>query len=89
VQEALSNAIRHSGAKIVRLELAATQSIIALEITDNGRGFEPMALANNEGLGLVSIRERLRALDGSLTIDAKPSRGTRLEIVIPLPSVAK
>ena len=88
-QEALSNAIRHSGANTVKVALAATQSVVSLEIADDGRGFDPATIANREGLGLVSIRERLRAVDGSLIVDTKPSHGTRLEIVISLANNAK
>jgi signal transduction histidine kinase len=88
-QEALSNAIRHSSAKAVSIGLAAVENVISLEVSDDGCGFDLAAVGKREGLGLVSIRERLRTVNGSLIVDAKPSQGTRLKIDIPITNEAK
>jgi signal transduction histidine kinase len=87
-QEALSNAIRHSGAKSINVIVKSAGTGLSVEIIDDGRGFDPSAVANKEGLGLVSIRERIRAADGSLDIDTKPGQGTRMKIVLPLTNAA-
>jgi signal transduction histidine kinase len=76
-QEALTNVSKHSGAKHAELTLACTGSAITLEVADDGRGFDPAA-AKGQGLGLRSMRERIEALDGELTVESTPGSGTRL-----------
>lgn len=80
VQEALANCLRHSGATrvIVTLTLAAP---VTLFVTDDGRGFAPGE--SPQGMGLKSMRERVQALGGALTIDSAPQAGTRLSVQIP------
>jgi signal transduction histidine kinase len=80
-QEALANAVRHSDARHVRIELAGGPSTLVLTITDDGKGFE-IDVAN-EGLGLVSMRERVESVGGVLEIQATPSAGTRLSVTVP------
>jgi signal transduction histidine kinase len=82
-QEALANAIKHSGAEHVQVELSGTADMISLRIVDDGTGFDP-ALIQGQGLGLVSMRERVFHLGGQITIDSRPSRGTRLHVLVPL-----
>lgn len=79
-QEALSNAARHSSASAIRLVLESDASSVTLQISDDGHGFDPEAPA--EGLGLRSMRERVAALGGSLTLDSD-SRGTQLAVSVP------
>ena len=83
-QEALANAIKHSGAQHVRVELNGTAALIALRIVDDGSGFDPDLLPGKSGLGLVSMRERVFSLGGHIAIDSKPSDGTQVEVRIPL-----
>jgi signal transduction histidine kinase/ABC-type uncharacterized transport system substrate-binding protein len=83
-QEALANAIKHSGAELVQVELSATAAAISLRIVDDGTGFDTELIQDQEGLGLVSMRERVLHLRGQLTIDSQPSRGTRLHARVPL-----
>jgi signal transduction histidine kinase len=71
-QEALHNALRHSGAARVRVVLTAK----GLEVTDDGRGFD--VSATGPGLGLASMRERAAAADGTLTVTSAPGSGTRV-----------
>jgi signal transduction histidine kinase len=81
-QEALHNALRHSGAGQVRVSLALRQGRIVLEVSDDGQGFgEP---APPPGLGLPSMRERAAAIGGTLTIRSVPGRGTTVRMTAPL-----
>jgi PAS domain S-box-containing protein len=84
VQEALRNVIRHSHAAQVQVELFADGPTIRLRITDDGVGFDSAAPEHAEGLGLVSMKERLRLVGGECTISSQPARGTRVEARVPL-----
>jgi len=75
-QEALSNVAKHSNSSHAVLRLTATDDIAKLAVEDNGVGFDPAASA--AGLGLASMRERLRSIRGELQIISKPGEGTRL-----------
>jgi signal transduction histidine kinase len=83
-QEALNNAIKHSRAKKVKIELECLPLKIMCSICDDGTGFTVQANPGSHGLGLLGIRERLNALGGSLSIDAKPGYGTTIMTDIPL-----
>jgi signal transduction histidine kinase len=85
VQEALHNVSRHSHATSAQVSLTYENSQITMQIADSGVGFDPRDIAN-AGLGLISMRERVAALDGQLTIDAVPGGGTRITACIPLAS---
>ena len=88
-QEALRNVIKHSGARHARVELRGSPDAISLRISDDGSGFDPDSAAGKGGLGLVSMRERLRLVGGEITIDSRPSGGARIDVRIPLvPSAA-
>lgn len=89
VQEAVGNIIKHSGARKGRVDLSGGPDAIHLRITDDGKGFDTEQAAANGGLGLVSIRERLRLTGGEVTIDSKPSGGTRICLYVPLPATEK
>jgi signal transduction histidine kinase len=80
-QEALHNALRHARAEEVRIALKTRQGRVVLEVTDDGQGFgEPAAPA---GLGLSSMRERARAVGGTLTIRSVPGQGTTVRMTVP------
>jgi PAS domain S-box-containing protein len=83
-QEALRNVIRHSGARNAVVGLRTTDDEICLRIRDDGVGFDPSSVASAGGLGLVSMRERLRALEGTIVIASEPSAGTTIEVRVPL-----
>jgi signal transduction histidine kinase len=83
VQEALQNAIKYSRARKVWVTLSGVPDALALTIADDGVGFDVEA-AWGKGLGLVSMRERLEAIGGTLRISSKPGDGTRLEATVPL-----
>jgi signal transduction histidine kinase len=84
-QEALGNALRHSGATHVRLALAAHDSRVSLRVADDGRGFDPEeAVTRSRRLGLTSMRERAEALGGTLAIDSHPGQGTTIDVEVRL-----
>ncbi|HVA21607.1 MAG TPA: sensor histidine kinase [Candidatus Micrarchaeia archaeon] len=86
VQEALTNAARHSGAETVtvRLEHDAAARRVTVEVVDDGRGGVDPVRAPGGGLGLFGMRERAELLGGSFTIVSQPGVGTRLLATIPL-----
>jgi PAS domain S-box-containing protein len=84
VQEALRNVVKHSGASGAEVELWGHADRIDLLISDSGAGFNPEAVNGGTGLGLVSMRERLRLLGGQLLIESKPECGTQIRVRVPL-----
>lgn len=82
VQEALQNAVKHSGAREVSVRLTGGEGL-TLTVADDGTGFD-VETAMGSGLGLISMRERLEAVGGTLTIQSAPSTGTRVEVFAPL-----
>jgi PAS domain S-box-containing protein len=84
VQECLNNVIRHSGAKKARIKLRGTEKEIRLRVSDSGSGFEIKSPRIKKGLGLLSMRERLRLIGGTISIESRPSHGTRIEATVPL-----
>jgi signal transduction histidine kinase len=89
VQEALTNAVRHSGAKQIQISLsAASGGGVSGKISDDGQGFDPAA--KTKGLGLVGLEERVRELGGTVRIHSSPGpgapvHGTRIEFHLPSP----
>jgi signal transduction histidine kinase len=86
LQEALRNVVRHSGADHAVVELSGTSDEIHLRVSDGGGGFDPASVRRNGGLGLVSMRERLHLVGGEITIDSRPSGGTRIDVRVPAPA---
>jgi len=80
--EAVHNAVRHAGATRVRLAVRSDGVGAALEVSDDGRGFDPGAVARS-GVGLASMRERLVPFDGELDLDSAPGRGTTVRAAFP------
>lgn len=87
LQEALSNIVKHSGARECRVMLRGTDNELQLEVIDNGRGFDRGAAVTGQGLGLISMQERLNLLDGSVNISSAPGVGTTVLACAPLQSV--
>jgi signal transduction histidine kinase len=81
-QEALGNAVKHSDAGHIWVDLTGGPSSVALTITDDGKGFDVNG-PPNAGLGLMSMRERVESVGGVLEIHATPA-GTRLKVTIPI-----
>ena len=80
-QEALHNALRHSGAAVVCVSLTARRRRVVLEVSDRGRGFAPGAAPG--GLGLASMRERAASAGGTLTVRSAPGEGTLVRLELP------
>ena len=87
-QEATHNVVKHARASRVDIALRREGERWVLAVADDGVGFEPAAAASRRPghLGLVSMRERLESVGGTLTIDAGPGRGTRLRAIVPIGS---
>jgi len=83
-QEALHNAVKYSGASEFRVELTATEDEIQLIVRDQGKGFDVEAARKTNGLGLVSMQERVHLVHGSLCVESKPGTGTSVLAVVPL-----
>jgi signal transduction histidine kinase len=81
-QEALTNCARHARAHQVLLELKRAGNTLSLKIQDDGAGFDLNQPA--AGMGLVGMKERVRELNGKLTIETGPDKGTLLKVQIPL-----
>jgi signal transduction histidine kinase len=86
LQEALHNAVKHSGVSRVEVRLAQALGEVHLTINDSGRGFDLEEAMRGTGLGLTSMRERVRLVNGTITIDSEPKRGTRIHVRVPIPS---
>jgi signal transduction histidine kinase len=80
-QEALNNAHRHAHTSFVTVTLTKLQHNFYMSIQDLGIGFE--ASANPQGLGLISMKERLKLVDGQLILHSIPGRGTEVSVAIP------
>jgi signal transduction histidine kinase len=83
-QEALHNALRHSGAEHVDVRLDRRGSGAALRVTDDGCGFDPRTVRRaGRHLGLVSMRDRANGAGGRLTVESAPGKGTTVEMEVP------
>jgi signal transduction histidine kinase len=86
VQEALTNVARHARAHSVSVALSSGAGELHLEVRDDGVGLPSNGQSRRTGIGLVGIRERVRALGGTVTISSGQSGGARLNVRLPLPS---
>ncbi|MEV0322120.1 GAF domain-containing sensor histidine kinase [Streptomyces sp. NPDC050658] len=83
-QEALHNALRHSGAERVSVALERHGTGAVLRVTDDGSGFDPRAIRRaGRHLGLVSMRDRAGGVGGRLTVESEPGKGTTIEMEVP------
>ena len=83
LQEALQNAVKHSAEQNFTVEVHGTKEGISLTVNHSGVGCDWQDAMNRRGLGLISMRERLRLVNGELTIQSAPSRGTTVLAHIP------
>ncbi len=88
VRELLTNVVKHSRAKKVKVAIAKVDGKICVTVEDDGVGFDPgeavATLAETGGFGLFSIRERMEQLGGELKIASEPGHGSRMTIIAPL-----
>ena len=85
-QTALVNALKHSGAKSFDVGLRGSDDRIHLTVHDGGVGFDVAEIFNSRGIGIISIRERVRFVNGTLSINSRPGGGTTIEVDVPLPA---
>ena len=88
-QEAFTNIARHAQAKSVRLTLARTPGLIALDIVDDGLGFTPATQTSEKSFGLRGMRERAHLLGGTLDCASVPNHGTTLRVRVPCTECGK
>lgn len=86
LQEALHNAVKHSGVKDIEVRLAERSRAVHLMVSDSGKGFDLEPAMMSKGLGLTSMRERARLVDGTISIESKRMGGTTIRLCIPLDS---
>jgi PAS domain S-box-containing protein len=83
-RQAINNAIQHSQANQIRVELALEKNNVRLQVADDGRGFTPRAVPR--GFGLKSMKDRARQCGGKLILKTEPGKGTRIAVAIRLPT---
>lgn len=83
VQEAVQNALRHSGARLVRVYVERESGTVRTSIQDDGKGFEP---SDEKGLGILGMEERIVRLGGTLKISSELGRGTIVSFELPMPA---
>jgi signal transduction histidine kinase len=88
LQEALHNAVKHSGVRKFAVSLKAPLNEIQLFVSDSGVGFDPRIANRGHGLGLTSMTERLRLVNGELSIESRLHQGTTIFASVPLVSKA-
>lgn len=79
-QEALNNALKHAEATDVTVKLETSDKAVWLTVTDNGKGFEPHTVNNNGGMGLNSMRTRVKRLGGTVEIISAKDKGTTIKV---------
>lgn len=85
ILEIIHNALKHSQATVLNIRLSATDKVIKLETSDNGKGFDYLlANKNYKGLGLRNILSRTELLGGEMYVESAPGEGTSYNITIPL-----
>jgi PAS domain S-box-containing protein len=87
LQEALQNAVKYSGTDHFGVDLCGTSHYLRLAVRDSGRGFNVEEAMMGKGLGLVSMRERVSLVNGTIAIKSKPSAGTEITVYVPLAMV--
>ena len=89
LQEALLNSAKHSGERHFEVELFGTSGAIHPTVSDSGIGFDPKVAVQGSGLGLTSMRERLRLVHGEFSINTRHQGGTKIYVSVPLNSESK
>jgi signal transduction histidine kinase len=83
-QEAVNNAVKHAGARYIKVRLWYDKAHVRLRVSDDGRGFDPGMVVAAGHFGLVGMRERAARVGAALTVDSRPGRGTTVEVILPL-----
>jgi signal transduction histidine kinase len=88
LQEALHNSAKYSGVRRFEVRLWGTSDEIHLTVVDSGVGFDREATKERHGLGLISMEERLRLVNGRLSVESQPNRGTTVHACVPFSSIS-
>jgi signal transduction histidine kinase len=83
LQESLTNIARYAGATHVTIRLEQTPSLLTLDVSDDGVGFDPARLETRGSLGLLGMRERALACGGTFAISSEPGHGTTVSLRVP------
>lgn len=83
IQELIGNALSHSQATQIKLQLYVDDKFVRVNVEDNGIGFNPAELEENQGMGLKVIRERVEMIGGKFTLDSQIGGGTRVGFQVP------
>ena len=83
-QEAIQNALKHSGTNLLAVSLAVQDANLILRVKDQGQGFDPHAADHAGSLGLISMRERMRMVGGAAVIQSEAGKGTEVEASVPI-----
>jgi signal transduction histidine kinase len=83
-QESIRNIAKHSRATHAWVALTYSNRTIVLTVSDDGIGFDPRMTRGNGGLGLIGMEERVRSVNGQLTITAQPVSGTQVALEVPM-----
>lgn len=83
VQEACTNAVRHSGAGTLHIRLSEADGTVCAEVEDDGDGFHPEEAVRAGGLGLLGMSERAELVGGTVSIESRPGGGTRVCLALP------
>ena len=86
LQEALNNAVKHSGVKRVEVQVVEQSNEVHLLVRDSGNGFDIEAARQGSGLGLTSMQERVRLVNGTIAFESKPMAGTTIHVRVPFKS---
>ena len=89
VQEALRNAVKHSGSRYFEVSLRGERETIELTISDKGAGFDTHIARSKGGLGLLSMQERVHQLKGTISVVSKVNCGTTITVKIPMGTEGK
>ena len=89
LQEALQNAVKHSGSRNFQVSFRVESNEIYLTVRDSGNGFDLAEAMRGRGLGLTSMKERLKMVNGNLSIDSQLQSGTTIQARVPLTLMVK
>ena len=83
-QEALRNALKHSGVRFFEVRIRGSLTELHLTVRDSGLSFDPEVIKETQGLGLISIQERVKLVKGTISITSRPQFGTEIYVRVPL-----
>ncbi|WP_328332994.1 sensor histidine kinase [Streptomyces sp. NBC_00455] len=87
-QSALANTVQHAGASRAEITLSFMETAVALDVVDDGSGFDPLlagAASGDGGFGLPAMRSRVESLGGTFAVESTPGQGTAVAVTLPLP----